>query len=67
MVELIIIHCKRRFGNVRMLVGTPLDLDLYLTLDQKQMKMIDAKYGVRMGYWASRNNVQECKVYATII
>jgi hypothetical protein len=31
------------------------------------MKMIDAEYGVRMGYWALRNNVQEYKVYATII
>jgi hypothetical protein len=27
------------------------------------MKAIDANYNVRMGYWASRNNVPEYKVY----
>ncbi len=28
---------------------------------------MDIDYNVRMGYWASRNNVQEYKVYATMI
>jgi len=32
---------------------TPEDLDLYPTMDQKQMKAIDADYNVRVGYWAS--------------
>jgi hypothetical protein len=36
-------------------------------MDKKQIKMIDANYIVRMGYWASRNNVQEYKVYVTMI
>ncbi len=31
------------------------------------MKVIDANYNVRMGYWALTNNVQEYKVYATMI
>jgi hypothetical protein len=31
------------------------------------MKVIDAKYSVRVGYWASRNNVEEYKVYVTMI
>jgi hypothetical protein len=33
-------------------------------MDQIQMKVKDADYNVRMRYWASRNNVQEYKVYA---
>jgi hypothetical protein len=31
------------------------------------MKAIDADYGVKMGHWTSRNNVQEYKVYVTMI
>ncbi len=31
------------------------------------MKSIDAKYNVKMGYLASKNNVQEYKVYAIVI
>jgi hypothetical protein len=31
------------------------------------MKVIDADYSVRVGYWASRNNVQKYKVYVTMI
>jgi hypothetical protein len=31
------------------------------------MKTIDAKYNVRMGYWAIRNNVKEYKIYAIVI
>lgn len=58
---------KARFGIVRMLVRTPRGLDLYLVVDQRQVKVIDAKYSVRVGYWASRNNVHEYKVYVTMI
>jgi hypothetical protein len=64
---IIILHCKCRFGIVRMLVGTPMDLDLYLEMDQRQMKAIDVEYNVRVGYWTSRNNMQEYKAYATMI
>jgi hypothetical protein len=46
---------------------TPRDLDLYPTVDHKQMKAIDANYNVVLGYWASRNNVQEYKVYVIVI
>jgi hypothetical protein len=67
MVELAIFHCKCRFGNVRMPTRTPLDLDMYLEINQRQMKTINAKYNVIMKHWASKNNVQEYKVYATII
>jgi hypothetical protein len=31
------------------------------------MKAINAYYNVRGGYWASRNNVQEYKVYVVVI
>jgi hypothetical protein len=31
------------------------------------MKVIDANYNVRMGYWALRNNMKEYKAYATVI
>jgi len=42
------------------------DLDLYLTMDQIEMKVIDANYSVRMGYWALRNHVHVYKVYAIV-
>jgi hypothetical protein len=59
MVEVIIFHCKCRFGIVKMPTKTPWDLDLYPAMDHRQMRVIDAKYRVRMGYWALQNNVQE--------
>jgi hypothetical protein len=31
------------------------------------MRVIDVDYNVRVGYWASKNNVHEYKVYATMI
>jgi hypothetical protein len=31
------------------------------------MKAIDLNYSVRVGYWALRNNMQEYKVYVTVI
>jgi hypothetical protein len=31
------------------------------------MKIIDEEYNARVGYWASKNNVMEYKVYATMI
>jgi len=46
---------------------TPWDLDLYLIVDHRHMKVIDADYNVRMGYWALRNNMKEYKDYVTMI
>jgi hypothetical protein len=46
---------------------TPQDLDQYLGVDLKQMKVIDVDYNVRVGYWASRNDMQEYKVYVAMI
>ncbi len=63
----ILFHCKGRFGTVRMLVKTPWNLDMYPTMDHKQMKMIDVDYSVRVGYCASRNNMQEYKMYVIVI
>jgi hypothetical protein len=40
-----------------MLAKTLRDLDLYPIVDHKQMKVVDTYYNVRVGYWASRNNV----------
>jgi hypothetical protein len=37
------------------------DLNLYLIMDNKHMKRIDVDYNVRVGYWASRNDMQETK------
>jgi hypothetical protein len=31
------------------------------------IKAINADYNVRMGYWASKNNMQKYKVYAIMI
>jgi hypothetical protein len=45
---------------------TPKDMDLYLVVDQREMKVIDAKYSVKVGYWALKNHVQEYKVYGTM-
>jgi hypothetical protein len=59
-----ILYCKCRFGTMKMSTRTPKDLHLYPIVDQRLLKMIDAKYSLRMGYWASRNNVQKYKVYA---
>jgi hypothetical protein len=67
MVETTIFHCNCRFGTLRMPITTPQYLDLYPIVDQRQMKVIDAKYSVRVGYWATINNVQEYKVYAIVI
>jgi hypothetical protein len=46
---------------------TPRDLHMYLIVDQRQMKSIDAKYNVKVKYLASKNNMQEYKVYAIVI
>jgi hypothetical protein len=59
-------HCKPRFGFVGAPTKSPWNLDLYLVVDYKHMKAIDGDYNVRVGYWASRNNLQEYKVYVTI-
>jgi hypothetical protein len=50
-------HCKCSFGVVRMSIRIPWDLDLYPIVDQRQMKVINVDYNVRVGYWASRNNM----------
>ncbi len=52
----------RSFGDLDMYLA----LDMYPTTDIRQMITIDVDYNARVGYWASRNNVQEYKVYATM-
>jgi len=52
-------HRKARFKILKIHTRVPRDLDLYLVVNQRQMKLIDAYYNVRVGYWASINNVQE--------
>jgi hypothetical protein len=52
---------------MRMSIRTPRDLHMYLIVDQRQMKSIDAKCNVKVGYLALKNNVQEYKVYAIMI
>jgi len=60
-------HYKPRFGTMKMPTKTPQNLDLYLVMDHRHMKAIDANYSVIVGYWASRNNMQEYKVYVIVI
>jgi hypothetical protein len=60
-------HCKGRFGTIIMLARIPQNLDMYLEMDCRHMKAIDANYNVRVGYWALKNNMQEYKVYVTKI
>ncbi len=67
MLDTRVFHCKYRFGTMRMFARIPRDMDLYPTMDQRQMKVIDVDYSVRVGYWTSRNNMQEYKVYAIVI
>jgi hypothetical protein len=55
-------HCKCSFGVVRMSTKIPWDLNWYPIVDHRQMKVIDVDYNVRVGYWASRNNMQEYKI-----
>ncbi len=45
-----------------MSIKIPQDLDLYPIVDQRQMKVINVNYSVKVGYWASRNNMQEDKI-----
>ncbi len=52
-----VFHCKCRFRTMKMLIRTPKDLDLHPTIDRRHVKMINVDYNVRVGYWASRNNV----------
>ncbi len=63
----IVFHCKAMFGTIRMPTRIPRDLDLYPVVDHRYMKAIDANYTVKVGYWALKNNVQEYKVYVTMI
>jgi hypothetical protein len=59
-------HCKGRFGTVRMLVKTPRNLDLYPTMDHKQMKTIDVDYSVRVGYWGYPYKIMLIYFHASI-
>jgi hypothetical protein len=43
-------HCKYRFGIMIILAIIHGFLDLYLIVDQRQMKVIDVDYSVRVGY-----------------
>jgi hypothetical protein len=47
---IVIFHCKCNSGIIRMPVRILQNLDLYLIVDQRQMKTIDANYSVRVGY-----------------
>jgi hypothetical protein len=58
MVEITVLHCKCRFGTMKMLVRTPWNLNLHPIMDQTQMKMIDVGYNVKVKYWVSRTNVK---------
>jgi hypothetical protein len=46
---------------------TPQDLDLYLVFGKKEMKSINAEYQEQVGYWATRNHLQDYKIYVRMI
>jgi hypothetical protein len=46
---------------------TPQNLDLYPIVGKKEMKSIDVEYEIQIGYWATRNHLQDYKIYATMI
>ncbi len=50
-----------------MFAKTLQNLDLYSTMDHKQMKVIDVDFNARVGYWALKNNMQEYKFYVIMI
>jgi hypothetical protein len=50
MVDAKKIHCKHRFGIMKMYAGILGDLNMYLVVDQRHMKVIDAHYNARVGY-----------------
>jgi hypothetical protein len=46
---------------------TPQDLNLYPIVEKKEMKCVDAKYQVQVWYRATRNHLQDYKIYVTVI
>jgi hypothetical protein len=34
---------------------------------KKEMKFIDAKYQIQVGYWVARNHLKDYKIYAIMI
>ncbi len=60
-------HCKGRARTMRMPTRIVWNLDLYLIVDYRQVKVIDVDYNVQVGYWDEKNNVQEYKVYVIVI
>ncbi len=40
---------------------------MYLVVEKKEMKSIDAKYQVQVGYWVVRNHLQDYKIYLMAI
>jgi hypothetical protein len=42
-------------------------LDLYPIVKKKELKSVDAKFQIEVGYWASTNHLQDYKIYETRI
>jgi hypothetical protein len=45
----------------------PQDLDLYLLVDSKKFKSINAKFQVKVGYLVYFNHLQDYKIHETMI
>ncbi len=43
------------------------DLNDYPLVDKRELKGIDAKFQVEVGYWASYNHLHDYKIYGTMI
>jgi len=46
---------------------TPQDLDLYHVVEKKEMKSINVEYQVQVGYWATKNHLEDYKIYVIVI
>jgi hypothetical protein len=46
---------------------TPSNLDLYPSIAKEEMKSVDAKFQVKVRYWASTNHLEDYKIYGTKI
>ncbi len=43
------------------------NLDLYPEIEKEKLKTIDAMYKVKVKYWATRNYLQDYKIYVTMM
>ncbi len=58
--------CRCSVWIMTMPIRTLRNLDLYLAMDQIEIKAINVDYDVRVEYWILKNQVHVYKVYAIV-